>query len=216
VRLIPGAVPIGRSFPNYGVDALIHCAAPNFKDELAVEKFREFNSSCRSYVDDHKVSRLVVIGSWWQFAEGECREISYTRLKNDQQALFREAVHVAPFSIFGDGLREGRGFIPQLVEAIKSGGQLRGLSRQGRDFVHVNDVASAVQLALACDPGCYHAGTGVVTSAKFLANSFGIDAPEFEEWPGAEPRYPVPPVPGWTPRIELFQYVSNAIGEASV
>jgi len=49
---------------------------------------------------------------------------------------------------------------------------IEGTGRQGRDFVHVDDVARANLAALAAAPGTYNVGTGVSTSISELAQRF--------------------------------------------
>jgi hypothetical protein len=160
---VPNALPIGREIPNQKLDCFIHCAAPNFRDEASVNNMYEFNEMCRDYITAKKISRVVIVGSWWQFAQGECNSISYTVMKNRQQDLFPEAVHVAPFSIYGNEMRAGRGFVPQLVNAIREGTALTGLSTQNRDFIHVSDVAQAV---LKVAPAGNHIGNILLTAKK--------------------------------------------------
>jgi hypothetical protein len=71
-------------------------------------------------------------------------------------------------------------------------------------------------VALDCSPGAYHSGTGSVTSAKELANSYGIYAEEFQEWPYATPLYPIQAVPGWKPKKALASHIAEAlVGENS-
>jgi hypothetical protein len=49
-----------------------------------------------------------------------------------------------------------------------------------------------------------------------LANSYGIYAEEFQEWPYAMPLYPIQAVPGWKPKKALASHIAEAlVGENS-
>jgi len=211
LRVLPSSVPIGRDIPDVRYEAIIHAAAPNFRDDGAVIRFRDFNRALEEHLDRRPPDCLVVTGSWWQHAEGSCRDLLYTRLKDEQVRTFPWAVHVLPYSIYGDEPRPGRGFVPQLIRAIRGEVVLAGLSDQPRDFIHVTDVALAHIRALDAPRGAYSVGTGVAFTPEDLAGSFGVSGPLLDEHPVAYPRYLCDPVPGWTPLVDVLGHIRARI-----
>jgi len=207
VDLLPQALTIGRSAPTRPVDALIHCAAPNYRDDAAVRDFVRFEVEIHEYVQRHRIEKVVVVGSWWQYAEGNCRDLAYTQLKVQQARLFRDHVQVIPFSIYGDEPRPGRGFIPQLIQAANGGTPLAGLSNEPRDFIHVCDVAEACIAALSSPGGTYLAASRNPESPRQVAERFGVTAPDYTEHPSALPVYGFPDVPSWAPQTALDAHI---------
>lgn len=210
IEIIPDAVPIRRTFPKHRVNGIIHCAAPSFKDDEKVHEFYGFNEELRKYIDTYDVTHIVNIGSWWQYALGNCQQLSYTRLKKYQQHLFPDAVHLIPYSIYGDTVRDGRGFIPQLIAHLNRETQLKGLSTEPRDFIHVDDVAQAAIMGLVEKPGVYLAGTYAPVSPADIAHYYGITGlPPYREYPNALPVYDYNPLPGWEPETNLITFINE-------
>ena len=208
MRLIPNAYPIGRIFPDVELSGLIHAAAPNHRNDAEVIAFNAFNDQLVRYIDDLNISRLVVVGSWWQYASGECRNLLYTKLKDQQRRIFM-ASHVIPYSIYGDEARPGRGFIPQLIDAINNRSVLSGLSDELRDFIHVTDVARACIAALDAPHGDYSAATHKTVTPRELAQRYGITAPDYVEYPSALPNYCANSVPNWHPIIDIDEHIKS-------
>lgn len=206
LNLLPDAQPIGHSMPEVPLTGLIHAAAPNFRDDDAVVRFHDFNQELHAYLAASRLRRVVIVGSWWQHAEGDCRDLLYTRLKDHQRRMF-PGVHVLPYSIYGDEARPGRGFIPQLINTINTGEPLQGLSNETRDFIHVSDVARACIIALDAPRGTYAAATGHTASPRQIATRYGITGPDYVEYPSATPRYLARPVPAWQPLINLHAHI---------
>ncbi len=77
------------------------------------------------------------------------------------------------FNVYGPGQAAGPdgAVVPRFLRALAGGHPLpiEGSGRQGRDFVHVHDVARANLAALVCPGGTYNVGTGVLTSVVGLA-----------------------------------------------
>jgi hypothetical protein len=192
--------------PDVPLSGLIHAAAPDYRDEDAVVRFHEFNQQIHGYLADSRLRRIVVVGSWWQTATGNCKDLLYTKLKDHQRRMFY-GTHILPYSIYGDGARTGRGFIPQLIDAINGGRQLEGLSDQPRDFIHVTDVARACIIGLDAPRGVYMAGWGKTSSPREIALKYGLKAREWAESPEATPTYLTKPVPAWKPLIKLHDHI---------
>jgi nucleoside-diphosphate-sugar epimerase len=209
--LLPDSYPIGRNLPEQPLNGIIHCAAPNYRDEVAVGAFTDFALNLNNYARTYGISNVVVVGSWWQYAKGTCTTLLYTHLKNMQTRLFRQAAHVIPYSIYGDEPRQGRGFIPQMIQAINTGQPLQGLSAQPRDFIHVTDVARACIAALAAPRGIYLAGTRSPESPRCIATRYGVTAPDYAETPSALPAYPFPNVPSWEPLTHLDEHIRSRL-----
>jgi nucleoside-diphosphate-sugar epimerase len=200
--------PIGRGEIPRRLDAVIHLAAPNHKDDAAVRAFYDFNLALR----DSGVP-VISAGSWWQVAAGESRDLAYTRLKGWQQQDF--PVTVVLYSIYGHSVRDGRGFVPQLIGHAREATRLAGASRQVRDWIHADDAADALLAALRAPRGVYAACTGAPISPADLALLVtGERLPDYDEHPACWPTYPHPTVPGWEPRIDVRDYVRAALEDA--
>jgi nucleoside-diphosphate-sugar epimerase len=215
LNLNPDIEPLDRELPVHPIKILIHTAAPNWKDETAVHLFDKYNKELSRYIIVNKIKTVINVGSWWQYGRGNCQDLPYTALKHRQQAALStldiNLITIIPFSIYGDQYRQGRGFIPQLVQAIKTKTPIQGLSHQPRDFIHVNDVAEACLHAPTQRTGIYVAATRHNSSPKEIAKRYGIEAPEYLEHPTATPRYFYYWMPGWRPRITLHKHIENAI-----
>lgn len=207
VDLLPDAVPIHRDLPQRRLDAIIHTAAPDYRNTIDVLRFRRFNEDLEHWVEFHRPDMIVSVGSWWEFATGTCEGLAYTKMKQAQARLFPTAAHVIPYSIYGDESRPGRGFIPHLVNAINGKANILGLSSEFRDFIHVTDVALACIAALYADPGTYAAATWEPISPANLAGEYNLTAPDYEEFPTAEPHYKHAPVPYWRHTIDLREHI---------
>lgn len=193
--------PIGREHPPKGLDAIVHLAAPDHRDARAVEAFAAFNAAVWA-------ARVPVVsaGSWWQAAGPEARSLAYTRLKCDQMDTFGTTVVL--YSVFGHEAREGRGFIPQLMDHVQGRARLTAASRQPRDWIHADDAARALLAALGAPRGVYAAYTGSPISPRDLVLlATGDDLPDYAESPAAWPTYPYLRVPGWQPQIDVRDYV---------
>jgi len=212
VDMLPDCEPIGRQIPDRQYEAIIHTAAPDYRDDDAVIAFRDFNLALEQHLERHPPSSLIITGSWWQHGIGSCRDMLYTRLKDEQIRMFPQAVHLIPYSIYGDEPRPGRGFIPQLIRAIRGEITLVGLSDQPRDFIHVTDVALAHIRALDVSPGIYAVASGSVISPIDLAAILGLLGPLLEdEYPIAFPRYSADPLPDWEPTVSLLEHIRERI-----
>lgn len=210
VGMLTNPLPIGRIMPEQPVNGLIHCAAPDYRNESAVGEFTDYVMDVRDYVQRYDIRNVVIVGSWWQHAEGNCRTLLYTHLKDMQARLFSNRVHVIPYSIYGDDARPGRGFIPQLIRAMNSGPPLAGLSNEPRDFIHVTDVARACIAALAAPRGTYLAATRNPETPRQIAARYGVTAPDYAEHPSAYPTYGFPDVPSWAPQKALDAHIRAA------
>jgi nucleoside-diphosphate-sugar epimerase len=77
------------------------------------------------------------------------------------------------FNVYGPGQPSGPlgAVIPRFIKALQRGCPLpmEGSGRQGRDFVHVHDVARANLGALNAPSGIFNIGTGVLTTVVALA-----------------------------------------------
>ena len=215
MKLNPDIEPLDKELPTRPIQTLIHTAAPNWKNDTAVHQFDEYNKELIRYITRNKIKTVINVGSWWQYARGNCQDLPYTILKHKQQAALSDLdiklITIIPFSIYGDQPRPGRGFIPQLIQAINNKTSLQGLSNQPRDFIHVNDVATACLHATNQKEGIYVAATRHTSSPKEIAKRYEIEAPDYPEHPTATPRYFNYWLPGWKPRTALHKHIKNAI-----
>lgn len=215
LRYLPAAIPLGRELPTTGVHAVIHTACPNWRDDTAVTLFDLYNTRLSCYIRKHDVRTVINIGTWWQYAEGNCTDLPYTLQKHRQTRMLEwtgaNVTTVIPYSIYGDDPRPGRGFIPQLVKTLTTGEPLVGLSNQPRDFIHVTDVALACIAALDATPATYTAATRRPESPYEIATRYGVSAPDYAEYPTATPVYLHPPVPNWSPVINVDDHIRRLI-----
>lgn len=213
MRLLPEATPIGRSMPPERHNVIIHCAAPDYRDYGSVHLFHHFINELREYHYRHQ-PKLVVIGSWWQYAQGTCRTLPYTLQKTYQTFLFHDAVHVVPYSIYGDEARPGRGFIPNLIEALQGRQTIQQVSHELRDFIHVTDAATAAIWAMSMPPGIYSAQTRTYLTPEHIAARFSITAPRYDEQPTAHPNMALPMLPGWRAQTDVIEHITQRVAGA--
>lgn len=203
-----GVQPIGREFPALvNADVIWHLAAPNHRDVDACREFMWFN-------DDVLASRLPVInaGTWWQYADGETADLDYVKLKHVQEELFGTTLIL--FSVYGQQTREGRGFVPQLIDHANGGKRLAGASRQPRDWVHVEDVFAAFLAASTEPPGVYDVATYQTFSPHELVLAVtGEPLPNYEEFPNCAPQYVNDGLKTWAPRMDVLFYTRSHVNE---
>lgn len=180
--LIPDALSIGRRIPTDHLSAIIHCAVS--KDPHALDGF---NLALRQYCNLHK-PKLVIVGSCWQLLAGDTYDLEYSVAKRKQSRLFAEATEVVPFWIFG----EGKGFIWQVVQAVKGEVVLESAGLRERDFVWVNDVARDLVTALDCTGGMVGSYTDRTIRPAHLAEHFGLSVDWKEPFPSTILEYGIP------------------------
>lgn len=194
-------VRVGREFPKrLGADVVWHLAAPDHRDPEACHDFMWFN-------DEVHASGLPVVntGTWWQYVDGEAADLDYVKLKHVQEAMFPTTLIL--FSVYGQQNRTGRGFIPQLIEHANGGRQLRAVSRQQRDWVHVDDVFEAFIAATLTTPGVYDVATYETFSPYELTLAVtGEPLPNYQESPNCAPVYANNGLKTWAPRMDVLFY----------
>ena len=204
MRRYPDAIAVGHQMPDEPVDVLIHAACPNWRQEEQVKRFYAFNLEVKAYVLDHR-PRMVNVGSWWQVADGMCRHLSYTRLKDHQQQMFPDAAHVIAYSIFGPD----KGFGLDVADHIAGRRVMRTIGSAWRDFIHVDDVAEAIDTATRLPAGVYAACSGQPVRVSAVLASFGIHLPKAEMPPQAELRYPVQNIAPTT--VHLSEFIAHLV-----
>ena len=204
-------VKVGREFPpDLEADVVIHAAAPDYRHIDAVRDFAPFNEAVARW-SEITGGRVINIGSWWQYADGDAPLLRYSQLKVDQSRMF--PLTVVPFSIYGTAAREGRGFVPQLLAHARGGKAISAASREPRDWIHARDVCDALRAALVAPDGIYEAGTGAhYSAAELLRSVTGETVPNWVDVPTCAPRHYHPPVPGWAPRIDILGHLARTLG----
>lgn len=202
---------VGRYIsPDLNADVLIHAAAPDWRDDDAVRAFAPFNEAVARWAEVTG-GRVVNIGSWWQYADGDAAALSYSALKRDQAEMF--ACTVVPFSIYGTAARDGRGFIPQLLAHCRGAGTVTAASTEPRDWLHVRDLCDALRACLRAPDDIYEAATGVQYSAAELLRAMtGERVPVWPDVPSCTPVYRYPRVPGWTPKVNVLTHLARSVG----
>jgi hypothetical protein len=187
LQINPEAQPIYRSVPNTHFDVIIHAATMRGMTAQHAEEFHTFNIELARYAERHNPT-IVNVGSCWQILEGKCQQQAYTLMKNQQQSLFSQAIHVIPYWIFGPE----RGFIFDLKQHIHGTKTLTFTGSELRDFIYVDDVARTCLNAITMQPGRYCAASKTVINPNALAREYGIDFPIREDDITAELAYPLP------------------------
>jgi len=202
--------PIGRVLPDdLQADVIWHLAAPNHRDDQDCQDFMRFNEQVAA-----TGIRVISAGTWWQYAGDEAAALEYTKTKQAQQALFDTTLVL--FSVYGLKTRVARGYIPQLIEHANGGQQLRGASRQQRDWVHVEDVYRAFVAAMLAPDGVYDVATRTTFSPHELVLAItGQPLPDFVEFPNCAPQYRNKVLPHWSPRIDVLWYARSYVKQAA-
>lgn len=123
-----------------------------------------------------------------------------------------EIVALRLHNVYGQGCK---GVIANFALAKKQGATavVTGGGRQTRDFIHVQDVAEAIEKATKQGNGIYGVGTGTDTSIKQLASMMGVsynftDPRRNEVMVGKCPETEMKRIKedlGWTPKVKLKQ-----------
>ena len=207
--------PIARRWDDgIDVDVLIHLAAPDHRDEDAIRDFAKFNERIARWQGYTGVP-VISTGTWWQYAGAEAESLPYTAMKRDQMGMLHGSTLI-PYSIYSDRIRDGRGFIPQLVAHMRGAGAVAGASRQLRDWIHVADVCAAYEAALVAPAGIYEVATGLQFSPMELVVAMtGGTVGEYPETPNCAPRYRHEHVPGWAPRVDVLTRVRRLAERAA-
>lgn len=208
--------PVGHSIKKdleYGVrpDFVIHLAAPNHRNELAMFRFRnEFLEPLTVWTREHNIP-VVSAGTWWQRGSEQAKSMTYTKIK-DWQEHNLDACTLLPYSIYQDNERE-RGFIPQLIKHIKGVKPLVSCNSQPRDWIHALDVCSAFELAILQEAeGRFDVGTGKQYSPAELTKIFtGDTLPEHGEFPNTVPPTELTWLPHWEPRVDVLEHIKERI-----
>lgn len=199
--LISDAHPIGRTMPSEKFTGVIHCAVSKKPHELD-----GFNLALRTYCNRFK-PRLVVIGSCWQLLAGETFDTEYAIAKRKQSKLFPEATELIPYWIFG----EGKGFVWNLVQALRGKNDLKSAGMAPRDFVSVTDVARDAITALEHPAGSIGSYTDCAISPFDLAEKFGLKIDAVEPQPYTVLDYPIGRIS--TDYESVIHWITNKIQE---
>lgn len=202
-------VVIGREFPEpEGIDAIVNLAAPNHKSDESIKEFESFFLDLYNFVRDTNAP-IYNAGSWWELCTGDAQTLKYTKVKQIQSLVLSDCT-LTIYSAYADSEREqGRGFIPQLINHVNGGVQLKAASPQPRDWIHALDIAKAFDVALTTNArGRFDVATGVQMSPAALVEFFsGKSLPVYEEFPNVTPPTDMTYLPGWKAEVNVIEYV---------
>ncbi len=201
MRLLPDAVPIGRSIPRETFSIVIHCAVSEIPHGLD-----GFNLALRCYCNTYR-PKLINVGSCWQLLAGETYDLEYSKAKRKQSNLFPEATEVIPYWVFG----RGKGFVWDLVQALRGFGVLHSAGAAHRDFVSVDDVARDIINAFDLPAGMFGSYTDRTTRPFQLAEDFGLSVEVKEPFPSTVLEYPIPNI--GSDYRDVREWVSEKIEE---
>lgn len=205
-------IPVARTVPlGMDADVMLHLAGPrDWRDESQVDALEAFNRQVILWRTEHEDARVVACGSWWQYAGPDAQGLAYTRMKERQQAW--ADVTVVLFSVYGDRPQAGRGFVPHLVDAVRSGVRLPEAGRELREWLHAEDATRALEAAMSAPDGVYEAASWCQYSPAALAVSVGQGhLPARSEHPSAHPFHRHRSVPGWAARIDVLTHIRNTL-----
>jgi UDP-glucose 4-epimerase len=89
-----------------------------------------------------------------------------------------------PYVIIRIGNVYGRDMNKGVFKGLKESGKIFGDGTHTRDYIHIDDVLNALEMAQNWDNGIYNIGTNIPTSVNQIADKLGIKkeyAPEVEE-----------------------------------
>ena len=168
-------------------DLIVHLAAyaalrdsvdnPDKFWENNVEKSKPIFDYCRKYNTRLLYASSAGAYSWWQ------NPYAITKKVNEIQAP-PNSVGMRFFNVWAEeGSRDD-----MLYEMLKQG-TARYLTRHKRDWIHVDDVCTAIEKLIYSDyTGTVDVGTGVTTSVLELANALiGENELPIQEWTPNEP-----------------------------
>jgi len=203
-------VPVGRQIPNdLRADVVFHLAAPDHKDGQACTDFTYFNEDLVNWAEKHS-ARVINAGTWWQHAGPDAKSLFYTRTKAAQQRMFEDHTTLVLYSVYGDPVRDDRGFIPQLLQHLTGKKSLSGASSQPRDFVHTRDVCDAFLAALWAPVGIYDVGTRLALSPRQLLRVFSDDdVPNYIDQPQAICHWPNQRLPRWSALTAVTTHIAE-------
>ena len=203
-------VPVGRQIPNdLRADVVFHLAAPDHRDGQACTDFTYFNEDLANWAERHS-ARVINTGTWWQHAGPDAKSLFYTRTKAAQQRMFEGHTTLVLYSVYGDPMRDGRGFIPQLMQHLAGKKALSGASDQPRDFVHTRDVCDAFVASLWAPVGIYDVGTRLALSPRQLLRVFSDDnVPAYTDRPQATCHWPNQRLPRWSAQTAVTTHIAQ-------
>jgi nucleoside-diphosphate-sugar epimerase len=206
--------PIGRDIPqDLRADVIFHLAAPNLKEPEACTSFTYFNEDLVMWAERNS-AQVINTASWWQHAGIEAESLFYTRTKAAQQSMFAGHTTLTLFSVYGDPVRDDRGFIPQLIRHLTGFKALTAASNQPRDFIHANDVCTAYLTAISAPVGNYDIGTHLALSPMQLLAMFRNDiVPLHIDQPSATCHWPNQRLPHWFAQTSVITHIHNAYEE---
>jgi nucleoside-diphosphate-sugar epimerase len=136
----------------------------------------------------------------------------YTVTKAAQQSMFTGHTTLTLYSVYGNPLRDGRGFVPQLIGHLQGTHTLAGASTQPRDWIYTQDVCRAYMAALRAPVGVYDVCTYLPISPMRLAQVFTDEhiAP-YVEPVDALVHYPNQRLPQWRATTAVSAFIAQAL-----
>jgi nucleoside-diphosphate-sugar epimerase len=177
---------IGKIVNEYEIDALIHLAwsdIPDFSSSKCLDNLNQSIGLIETVLKNTECKKLLLAGSCFEYNQtfGECIEedktipkdyFTWSKLSLLDYLLMLSKKHDVSlawfrlFYVYGENQREGS-LLPTLVRSLQEGKTPNlNTPKNANDFIHVNDVASAFEVALSTDfeSGIYNLGTGLSTS----------------------------------------------------
>lgn len=204
LRRLPDAIAVGRRMTSEPCSLVIHAAAPDARRPQQAVEFHSFNRAVMEYAQRWRPV-VVNVGSWWQYATGPARETAYTLTKDWQRDNLPEARTLVVYSMYS----ADKGFPKLLVESVTGARRMAGVYAEWRDFIHVDDVATACLRVADHLPGVYGAFTGQPVRPSVVAQSFGVHAPLIRPDIPAELTYPLPNVAA--PMTHLADWIAAGV-----
>lgn len=180
----------------YKIDALIHLAwsdIPNFSSPKCIKNLNQSIDLINIILEKTECKKLLLAGSCFEYnqAFGECLEenitipkdfFTWSKLSLLKYLLLTSKEHDVSlawfrlFYVYGANQREGS-LLPTLARSLRED-RVPSLNtpKNANDFIYVEDVAAAFELALSAEfeSGVYNLGTGSSTSVIDFCKSLEI------------------------------------------
>lgn len=203
---------VGRTVAQHmRADVVFHLAMPKHTDEQACTQFTYFNEDLWTWANKHSVP-VINTATWWQHAGQDAETHLYTVTKAAQQQMFAGHTTLTLFSVYGNPMRDGRGFIPQLIGHLRGAHTLAGASTQERDWIYAGDICRAYMAALDAPVGVYDVATYLPISPMQLAQVFTDEHIDpYPEPLDALVHYPNARLPDWRATTAVTAFIAQAL-----
>lgn len=195
---------------NYDVDLVIHLAGlAQVRESLAnPTKYWDVNVIASKRLFDAFPNTRIIYASSSSAYEPEKNPYAFSKFAMDKIAP-AHSLGLRFTTVWCEGGRDGM-FMTKLFE-----NNISYITEHTRDFIHVNDVISAIDLLMTKDiTGVIDVGCGISNSLKTLVDLAGIKNYEFKQGNVYERMDNCANIKelkdlGWEPKVNVIEYIKN-------